>query len=251
MPHPLESLFELRNITRKQTEDNLFKFIRETQPKVIKGDALVISDIHANYPALKHALNFAIDNNIEHLISLGDVVDYNSYNNETIKLLFEYKSLIAIRGNHDYFSTFMQDIITQYEKLKIDPALAKLIEGLPTIDIVQLGSRKILLCHSNPWVDDSYVFPNDAPIFDNLLENIPCKGFFYGHTHFVTYYENFDKIVFNPGSLGASRSGDRILTFAWINVDSEKIKVYGIKHALRDYTELQSDPQFLQEFIFK
>ena len=250
MQRPSDSLFQLRNIARKQRETDLFKFIKETEPKIVKEDALIISDVHANHPALKLALEFAKSNNIECIISLGDMVDYNPYNNEVLQLLFECNLLIAIRGNHDYFSIFMDDVITHYEKLKIDPTLAKLVEALPTLDVVQFGTKKILLCHSNPWVDDNYIFPNDTPMFDDLLENIPCNGFFYGHTHFVTYYENFNKIVFNPGSLGASRSMDRMLTFAHINIGSGKIKTYGIKHSLRNYTELLSGIQFLQEYTF-
>lgn len=63
---------------------------------------LVIGDIHGNYKGFKQALercNF--NNDIDTLISLGDVVDGHSESFEVVEELLKIKNLIAVKGNHD------------------------------------------------------------------------------------------------------------------------------------------------------
>lgn len=65
----------------------------------------VMGDIHGAYRALKQVLkrsNFDYDNDI--LIQLGDVSDGWSETYECVEELLKIKNLIAIRGNHDYWT---------------------------------------------------------------------------------------------------------------------------------------------------
>ncbi|NOZ82388.1 MAG: metallophosphoesterase, partial [Euryarchaeota archaeon] len=58
----------------------------------------IISDIHANLPALEAVLDEAPK---VRLIHAGDVVGYNPYPAEVIELLQE-KRIASVLGNHDY-----------------------------------------------------------------------------------------------------------------------------------------------------
>ena len=67
-----------------------------------KGRTLVIGDIHGNFKGLQQALERCkFNNDIDTLISLGDVVDGHSQSYEVVEELTKIKNLIAVRGNHD------------------------------------------------------------------------------------------------------------------------------------------------------
>ena len=67
-----------------------------------KGRTLCVADIHGNYKALEQVLERAgFDNDVDTLISLGDVVDGHCDSYEVVEKLLSIKNLIAIKGNHD------------------------------------------------------------------------------------------------------------------------------------------------------
>lgn len=75
-----------------------------------KGKTLCVGDIHGNYKGLLQCLErSSFNNNIDTLISLGDVVDGHCDSFEVVKELLKIKNLIAIKGNHDdWFNTWLE-----------------------------------------------------------------------------------------------------------------------------------------------
>ena len=71
---------------------------------------LVIGDIHGNYKGLLQCLERSnFNNDIDTLISLGDVVDGHCDSFEVVEELLKIKNLIAIKGNHDdWFNTWLE-----------------------------------------------------------------------------------------------------------------------------------------------
>ena len=65
---------------------------------------LIIGDVHADYPPLQRAIDFALSNDL-HLVSVGDIVDGGSDGakcvSELVKLLDSGKASI-VRGNHEH-----------------------------------------------------------------------------------------------------------------------------------------------------
>lgn len=59
----------------------------------------VISDIHANYPALKAVVSDAPD--VDRFVCLGDMVGVMGYPRQTMDLLMSLQLEHAIKGNHD------------------------------------------------------------------------------------------------------------------------------------------------------
>lgn len=81
-----------------------------------KGRTLCVGDIHGNYKGLLQCLErSSFNNDIDTLISLGDVVDGHCDSFEVVKELLNIKNLIAIKGNHD-------DWFLQWIKTGINPA---------------------------------------------------------------------------------------------------------------------------------
>lgn len=67
-----------------------------------KGRILCVGDIHGNYKGFRQILErCSFDNNIDTLISLGDVVDGHCDSFEVVEELLKIKNLIPIKGNHD------------------------------------------------------------------------------------------------------------------------------------------------------
>ena len=60
----------------------------------------IISDIHANLPALDAVLRDVDHQNITQIYCLGDIVGYNSYPIKSIQRLQE-RRIPAVHGNHD------------------------------------------------------------------------------------------------------------------------------------------------------
>ncbi len=60
---------------------------------------LVISDIHANLPALESVLENS--GQVDSIWCLGDVIGYGPYPNECIETLRELPNLVCLLGNHD------------------------------------------------------------------------------------------------------------------------------------------------------
>ena len=114
-------------------------FWKQTQKSILNAKhskltetALIISDIHGNLPALNLALDFSKKNGVFKLVSLGDMVDYNQYNNEVLETILEYKDgLVLIRGNHDsFFQDNNETFRTKIEQHKIDTKLVKKIQSI-------------------------------------------------------------------------------------------------------------------------
>ena len=74
----------------------------------------VISDIHGNSDALAEVLKKAKEENVEHLLVLGDLVGYYYHPDKIMKLLSEW-SFDIIKGNHE---KILEDLI-------VDPTLGK------------------------------------------------------------------------------------------------------------------------------
>ena len=60
----------------------------------------LISDIHANLPALRAVLNDIAKKNIDAVYHLGDLTGYAPWPNETVDLLRE-RGIMGIAGNYD------------------------------------------------------------------------------------------------------------------------------------------------------
>jgi predicted phosphodiesterase len=60
---------------------------------------LVISDIHANYPALEAVLASAVT--VDAVWCLGDLVGYGPFPNECIERISSLPNLTCLMGNHD------------------------------------------------------------------------------------------------------------------------------------------------------
>jgi predicted phosphodiesterase len=209
--------------------------------------ALVISDIHANLPALEAVLAAAPQ--YDTVWNLGDIVGYGANPNEVIDLIRNLGGII-LRGNHDracsgtmrfgeyrnfnelaaYAARWTQRVLTEENQLW----LSKLRRGPRR----PLGS-KVLCVHGMPKYEDEYLTNKGRAKF--ALEASRAWITFFGHTHLqegwvsdkqeITLVRpNFPstdgqvrfevalsrncRYVINPGSVGQPRDVDWRAAFA-------------------------------------
>ena len=209
--------------------------------------SLVISDIHANLPALHAVLAAAPKHDI--VWNLGDIVGYGANPNEVVDLARRLGGIV-VRGNHDracseimHFSEFREfssvaadavhwtkGVLTKANK----EWLAKLRRG-PIWPIL----RKVQCVHGAPQNENEYIFLKENA--RAALDGSRARIIFCGHTHrqggwslhrreltplkpeyqssicaeqFELPLQKGCRYLVNPGSVGQPRDGDWRAAFA-------------------------------------
>lgn len=175
---------------------------------------LIISDIHANYPALQAVL--AKEGNYDKLIFLGDVVDYGPHPKECLTFIKENADYY-VRGNHDNalgynvdcncMGTFREYSIAtrEWHKTLLDENDKQFLKNMPVLNKAHLDGKSFFLAHASPTGDISkYLNENEIV---NELDDIIAEYILIGHTH-VQYEKKVDyNLIVNPGSVGLARDG--------------------------------------------
>ncbi len=217
---------------------------------------ILISDVHANYIAVKEVLE-QLDKN-EKIVHAGDVVGYNPFPNETIALFKQY-NVISIAGNHDKgvlsgdFSNFNEDakLAGLWTKSQLNSESFAYLGSLRySINIID-NNRKIAVHHGAPFDEDYYMY--EESLSESLLQYDHADILVLGHTH-VPYIRKFGKkIICNPGSVGQPRDRDSRAAYIIINTEDMNIELkrlnYNIKE-VSDKIESLNLPEFLAKRLF-
>jgi putative phosphoesterase len=185
---------------------------------------LVVSDIHANFAALR-----AVPEKFDHVLCLGDTVDYGPDPKPCIEWLQE-RDAIAVRGNHDAALATGQEIGCSPRMRLLAEATQRLMRvelgafeteylgTLPLQSEVVLGGLRFHLVHATPSSPlYPYVRPDELWRGDEELEKTACDILLVGHTHLPMVLKFGKRMVVNPGSVGQPRDGDPRAAYAVID----------------------------------
>lgn len=203
---------------------------------------VVISDIHANFPALQMVLMDAQP--YDAVLCLGDIVGYGPNPNECVQRIQEF-SLTCIAGNHDWGAIGRADLHifnsdarqallwTQHE---LSPENRNFLSDLP----MTVRIDNIILAHGSPR----------EPIWEYLVDARSAKENFVlhdfqiamvGHTHLplalewveglnevhvllpdwdVPFQLSGRRLIINPGSVGQPRDGNPRASYAILDMDA-------------------------------
>jgi putative phosphoesterase len=191
---------------------------------------LVVSDIHANWPALA-----AIDQEFDVCLCLGDLVDYGPDPLRCVRWAMAHATY-AIRGNHDH--GVAQGIpvagesgfryLTQSSRPSMWDALGSeerlYLLQLPVTRRFTLEGRRFLLVHATPRDPlDEYLL-KDTTTWSKRLANVDADIVCVGHTHYQFNIQVNGVTVLNPGSVGLPRDGDPRAAFAIIEDNKITLK---------------------------
>lgn len=190
----------------------------------------VITDIHANMPAL-HAVLARIDElRIETIVCGGDLVGYGPHPNEVCRLLEDW-AVPTIHGNYDYaIGRDLEDCGCAYQteherelgQRSVDWTLAQTsdhakayLRSLPFDLRFEVGAADVHLVHGSPRKVNEYLFEDKSDrLFERLAATEVGDALVFGHTH-KPWKRTFDDVLFvNCGSVGKPKDGDPRAAFA-------------------------------------
>lgn len=190
----------------------------------------VITDIHANLPALEAALARIEELGVERTYCGGDLVGYGPHPNEVCALI-EERGIPTIYGNYDYaIARDLEDCgcayVTQHDRelgqRSVDWTLAHtdrrakdFMRELPFDLRFEVGDRRVHLVHGSPRKVNEYLFEEKpASLYERLAAAEEAGTLVFGHTHKPWVREHGGVLFVNCGSVGKPKDGDPRAAFA-------------------------------------
>ncbi len=170
-------------------EQNITPWFCEKEP------IAVISDIHANLPALEVVLDDIKSQGIKRIVCLGDIVGYGPHPSECIQRLQE-ENIFTIRGNHDYMVGSGKDFshgsqsslyVAKWTIQVISGREKKWLKTLP----LQLRNKEVMLVHGaprDPTFFNAYVYERTAEPNLQWMNEQMLPICFHGHSHLQGMY---------------------------------------------------------------
>ena len=193
----------------------------------------VITDIHANLPALEAALARIEELGIERVYCGGDLVGYGPHPNEVCALI-ERRAIPTIYGNYDYaIARDLDDCgcayITPHDReigqlsvewtlANTDRAAKDFMRELPFDLRFEVSGTSVHLVHGSPRKVNEYLFEDKpARLYERLAAAEDADILVFGHTH-KPWVHDFGGVRFvNCGSVGKPKDGDPRAAFAVIS----------------------------------
>jgi len=190
----------------------------------------VLSDVHANLPALRAVLADVDAQRPDAIWVAGDLVGYNPWPNEVLEIL-RRRHMKAIRGNHEravlggdtsWFNELAAEAI-RWTRVVIAPGNIGYIQSLEDRTRGNLAEGVVAMYHGSPRNDDEYVMPWAADEALVMMARAPFV--ILGHTHLPMALAFRSGIVVNPGSVGQPRDGDARAAWGLLDTTARTFQV--------------------------
>ena len=199
---------------------------------------LLLSDIHANYPALLAVAHRFKDVSFEAICNCGDSTVYAPFPNETLHWLQTHSSH-SILGNTDRkvikllkgksFKKPKKEekrIMYSWTADNLSKKNSHYLLSLKKTAVLQMGDHSIALFHGSPEHPNEFLFPS-TPIerFRQLSASCPASIIVTGHSHMPYYKIINHKHFINPGSIGRMFDGNPAASCAILSISGSRIDV--------------------------
>ncbi len=182
----------------------------------------LISDVHANLPALEIVLAELDVRGVDGIFNAGDLVCYGPSPNEVIHLLRE-REIVSIYGNRD---REVYEFPLRYEKYKqnlhplkfrayewtyneLTKENLQYLKSLPEQVSVGVNSHKLLMVHDRIHPQMPQPKPNNPNAqFEEIAASVEEDIIVFGHTHIPFVRQVAGKLFVNTGSVGRPGDGD-------------------------------------------
>lgn len=210
----------------------------------------LISDIHANLPALEAVLaDLDARTEIDATYHLGDLVGYAPWPDEVVALI-RGRGIPGVAGNYD--STTATDythcgcryedarqeelshVSYEWTRAHVTAETKRFLAALPfRIDVRPLGGHvagpRLVLMHGNPVLNTVYWTEDRSDRFCvQMADSVNAKAgdvIAFGHTH-RPWHREIDGIRFvNTGSVGRPKDGDARAGYALVTITEDEVSV--------------------------
>jgi putative phosphoesterase len=199
----------------------------------------IIADIHSNIIALQEVMKSV--KKADHILCAGDLVGYNPWPNESIRLIQE-KGIHSIMGNHDAvivdgsYDTMnpQAKLALQYTHKIISEENIEYLNSLSKKFTIQIEDVTLCAYHGSPLHPlRQYVYPWAPRNFvRTLVDMIEGNVLILGHTHIPMMFNFNDKLLINPGSVGQPRDKNPQASYMILQIEGSRINV---EHHRVDY----------------
>ncbi|WP_212003262.1 metallophosphoesterase [Chitinophaga sp. HK235] len=183
----------------------------------------IISDIHANLPALEAVLADISRFGADQVYCLGDLTDAAPWPNEVIQKIRSLR-IPTIMGNHDERIAFDLPVFPlakhspaeqaaradtiQLTKNTITAENKHFLQSLPALLQLRFAHLNILLAHGSPHSNETYLYEThpEAALVE-MMDAFSSNVLIIGHTHlpYIRSINNDQQLVINTGSVGRTR----------------------------------------------
>ena len=206
----------------------------------------IISDIHANLPALNAVVDDMKTYHIDHIICLGDIIGYGPFPSECISRVRELTNYV-IMGNHEAAAAGLFDVNLFYDEAKEHILWTR--EQLTQEELEYIRRLNYMLNFETFMISHGdFEDPDCFPYIETESEAMDCfkhnkhRLMFVGHTHIPLVHRldhkgNYAAItkdivkmnpkwryIVNPGSVGVSR--DAQFSAGYLIFDSDLYKIF-------------------------
>lgn len=219
----------------------------------------ILSDIHANFSALKAVEKEALALGAEGFVSLGDIVGYGPDVNECLRWVKD-NCTVSILGNHDSyalgnekeknFNRLAKKALSISEPI-FEKELLNYLSSLPYV----VKDEEVQYVHASPYSPADWHYVMDLEQAVDCFEYFCQKICFIGHSHFPGIVlhagpENFsfleensyslklgDKLLVNVGSVGQPRDGDVRASFSIYDSSESKVTLHRVAYEIKEVQE--------------
>ena len=201
----------------------------------------VITDIHANLPALEAALERIEDLGIERVYCGGDLVGYGPHPNEVCALIAERKiptitattttrsreisTTVAAPTSRRRIASSASTRSSGRSRTPIGPPRTS-CETLPFDLHFQVADKDVHLVHGSPRKVNEYLFEDKpASLYERLAAAERDDVLVFGHTHKPWVREHGGVLFVNCGSVGKPKDGDPRGAFAVLDGTGADVEV--------------------------
>jgi putative phosphoesterase len=192
----------------------------------------VITDAHANLPALEAALAAIADEGCNATYHTGDALGIGPSPGEVLDRLLHTRNLHLLMGNHDALfaagisdpppARMSEDEVThqRWTHAQLDPSLRTVVAGWPYELMETIAGLHVTFLHyPRDATGDFSSIPlgPDREDLDDPFAGYPADVIFYGHYHERAVHQLRARFV-NPGALGCGR--DPLARYVVLAVDS-------------------------------
>ena len=224
---------------------------------------LIVSDIHANWPALRAVLEAESD--AGGVLCLGDLVNFGPQPAECVAWAEEILPPEGvIQGNHDYALGFDEDphcspayarlaaATQEFTRRLLTPEMKEFLADLEPMRSFKSGKGKCVACHASPK-DPLYGYlPETASVtlWEAEVVRAGLPDFlFLGHTHVPMKTRLMKTLIVNPSSVGLPQDGDARAAYAiWEDGDVTLRRApYDVEETVRAYDGLGLPAHILRQ----
>ncbi len=210
----------------------------------------IISDIHANLPALNRVLTFLDGIKVDEIYCLGDIVGYGPFPNECIDLVSK-RCTATVMGNHDsgllgktpleHFNKEGQKAL-RWTKKRIATQHLNYLKNLPIV-IVQ---QDVTFVHATPSHPTEWTYVLTMEEAQQSFRSFSTAVCFIGHTHIpivigedlsVDVFRKGGRFLINVGSVGQPRDRNPKASFGLLDTDTWSYRLIRLEYDVQQTAE--------------